>query len=108
MRKRKQEKPSEPSNRRKERGKSMKKIIKLLKSDSTFLLIIIHVITSIALIIFISLKYDWIVEKFGSYTLFVATCAPIGGFIVGGYYFVADYFSLYFNKDKESEDDVNV
>lgn len=86
----------------------MKKIIKLIKSDSTFLLIIIHVITTLALIIFVSLKYDWIVEQFGSYALFVRTCAPIGGFIVGGYYFVADYFSLYFNKDKESEDDVNV
>lgn len=86
----------------------MKKIIKLLKSDSTFLLIIIHVITTIAFIIFVSLKYDWIVEKFGSYTLFVATCAPIGGFIVGGYYFIADYLSLYFSKDKESEDDDNV
>ena len=64
----------------------MKKIINLIKSDNIYLLVIIH----------------------GSYTLFVATCAPIGGFIVGGYYFVADYFSLYFNKDKESEDDVNV
>ena len=63
----------------------MKKIIKLLKSDSTYLLVIIHVITTLALILFISLKYDWIVEQFGSYTLFVATCAPIGGFIVGGF-----------------------
>lgn len=45
----------------------MKKIIKLLKSDSTFLLIIIHVITTIAFIIFVSLKYDWIVVQFGSY-----------------------------------------
>lgn len=86
----------------------MKKIIKLLKSDNIYLLVIIHVIITLALILFISLKYDWIVEQFGSYTLFVATCAPIGGFIVGGYYFVADYFSLYFDKDKESEDDVNV
>ena len=85
----------------------MKKIIKLLKSDSTFLLIIIHVITTIAFIIFVSLKYDWIVEKFGSYTLFVATCAPIGGFIVGGYYFIADYLSSYFSKDIESEDKNN-
>ena len=47
----------------------MKKIIKLIKSDSTFLLIIIHVITTLALIIFVSLKYDWIVEQFGSYAL---------------------------------------
>lgn len=86
----------------------MKKIIKLIKSDSTFLLIIIHVITTLALIIFVSLKYDWIVEQFGSYTFFVATCAPIGGFFVGGYYFVVNYLSCYFNKDKESEDDVNV
>ncbi len=86
----------------------MKKIIKLIKSDSTFLFVIIQVLITLALIIFISLKYDWIVEKFGSYTLFVATCAPIGGFIVGGYYFVADYFSLYFSKDKESEDNNNV
>lgn len=86
----------------------MKKIIKLIKSDSTFLLIIIHVITTLALIIFVSLKYDWIVEQFGSYTFFVATCAPIGGFFVGGYYFVVNYLPCYFNKDKESEDDVNV
>lgn len=85
----------------------MKKIIKLLKSDSTFLLIIIHVITTLALIIFVSLKYDWIVEKFGSYTFFVATCAPIGGFIVGGYYFVVNYPPWYFNKGKESEDNNN-
>ena len=82
----------------------MKKIIKLLKSDSTYLLVIIHVITTLALILFISLKYDWIVEKFDSYTFFVATCAPIGGFIVGGYYFVVNYPPWYFSKDKESED----
>jgi hypothetical protein len=85
----------------------MKKIIKLFKSDSTFLLIIIHVITSIAFIIFVSLKYDWIVEKFGSYTFFVATCAPIGGLIVGGYYFAVNYLPCHFNKDKESEDKNN-
>ena len=85
----------------------MKKIIKLLKSDTTYLLVIIHVITTLAFIIFVSLKYDWIVEKFGSYTLFVATCAPIGGFIVGGYYFIADYLSSYFSKDIESEDKNN-
>lgn len=64
----------------------MKKIIKLFKSDSTYLLVIIHVITTLALILFISLKYDWIVEQFGSYSLFVIICAPIGGFIVGTYY----------------------
>lgn len=93
---------------KKSRIKSMKKIIKLIKSDSTFLFVIIQVFITLALIIFISLKYDWIVEKFGSYTLFAVWFVPIGGFIVGGYYFVADYFSLYFNKDKESEDDVNV
>ena len=86
----------------------MKKIIKLLKSDSTFLLIIIHVITTIAFIIFVSLKYDWIVVQFGSYAFFVAIYAPIGGFIVGFYYFVIDYLPWYFNKDNESEDDVNV
>ena len=85
----------------------MKKIIKLLKSDSTYLLVIIHVITRLALILFISLKYDWIVEQFGSYTLFVATCAPIAGFIVGVYYFIVDYLPWYFNKDKESEDKNN-
>lgn len=85
----------------------MKKIIKLLKSDSTYLLFIIHVITTLALILFISLKYDWIVEQFGSYTLFVVWFVPIGGFIVGGYYFIVDYLSCYFNKDKESEDNVN-
>lgn len=85
----------------------MKKIINLIKSDSTFLFVIIQVLTTLALIIFVSLKYDWIVEKFGSYTLFVATCAPIGGFIVGGYYFIVDYLSLYFSKDKESEDNNN-
>lgn len=85
----------------------MKKIIKLFKSDSTFLLIIIHVITTLALIIFVSLKYDWIVEHFGSYALFVMTCAPIGGFIVGGYYFILDYLPWYFNKRKESEDNNN-
>ena len=89
---------------KKSRIKNMKKIIKLLKSDSAYLLIIIHVITTIAFIIFVSLKYDWIVEKFGSYTLFVATCAPIGGLIVGGYYFVVNYPPWYFSKDKESED----
>lgn len=85
----------------------MKKIIKLIKSDSTFLFVIIHVITTLALILFISLKYDWIVEQFGSYTFFVATCAPIGGFIVGNYYFIVDYLPLYFNKGKESEDNNN-
>ncbi len=85
----------------------MKKIINLIKSDSTFLFVIIQVLTTLALIIFVSLKYDWIVEKFGSYTLFVATCAPIGGFIVGGYYFIADYLSSYFSKDIESEDKNN-
>lgn len=89
---------------KKSRIKSMKKIIKLLKSDSTFLLIIIHVLATLALIIFISLKYDWIVEQFGSYTLFVATCAPIGGFFVGGYYFVVNYPPWFFSMDKESED----
>lgn len=86
----------------------MKKIIKLLKSDSTFLLIIIHVITRLAFILFVFLKYDWIVEQFGSYMLFVVWVAPFGGFIVGFYYFVIDYLPCYFNKDKESEDDVNV
>ena len=85
----------------------MKKIIKLLKSDSTFLLIIIHVITTIAFIIFVSLKYDWIVEQFGSYALFAVTFAPIAGFIVGVYYFIVDYLPWYFNKDKESEDNNN-
>ena len=54
----------------------MKKIIKLLKSDSTFLLIIIHVITTLAFILFVFLKYDWIVEQFGSYMLFVVWVAP--------------------------------
>lgn len=82
----------------------MKKIIKLLKSDSTFLLIIIHVITTIAFIIFVSLKYDWIVVQFGSYAFFVAIYAPIGGFFVGGYYFVVDYFSRYSNRNKESSE----
>lgn len=86
----------------------MKKIIKLIKSDNIYLLVIIHVIITLALILFISLKYDWIVEQFGSYTLFVATCVSIGGFIVGGYYFIFDYLPWYFNKDNESEDDVNV
>ena len=86
----------------------MKKIINLIKSDSTFLLIIIHVITTLALIIFVSLKYDWIVEKFGSYTFFVATCVPIGGFFVGGYYFVVDYFSRYSNRNKESSEKKDV
>ena len=85
----------------------MKKIIKLLKSDSTYLLVIIHVITTLALILFISLKYDWIVEQFGSYALFVMTFAPIAGFIVGVYYFIVDYLPCYFNKDKESEDKNN-
>lgn len=85
----------------------MKKIIKLLKSDSTYLLIIIHVITGLALILFIFLKYDWIVEQFGSYTLFFVWVVPIGGFIVGIYYFVVDYLPRYFNKCKESEDNNN-
>ena len=86
----------------------MKKIIKLLKSDSTYLLIIIHVITTLAFILFISLKYDWIIEQFGSYMLFVAGVVPIGGFIVEIYYFVVDYLPWYFNKNKESEDNKNV
>lgn len=82
----------------------MKKIIKLLKSDSTFLLIIIHVITTLAFILFVFLKYDWIVEQFGSYTLFAVWFVPIGGFFVGGYYFVVDYFSRYSNRNKESSE----
>ena len=86
----------------------MKKIIKLLKSDSTYLLVIIHVITTLAFIIFVSLKYDWIVEQFGSYMLFVVWVVPIGGLIVGSYYFVVDYLLRYFNKGKESEDNNNV
>ena len=61
----------------------MKKIIKLIKSDTTYLLVIIHVITTLAFILFVFLKYDWIVEQFGSYMLFVVWVAPIGGFIVG-------------------------
>ena len=92
---------------KKSRIKKMKKIIKLIKSDSTFPFVIIQVLATLALIIFVSLKYDWIVEKFGSYTLFAVTCVPIGGFIVGGYYFIADYLSSYFSKDKESEDNNN-
>lgn len=86
----------------------MKKIIKLLKSDSTYLLVIIHVITTLAFIIFVSLKYDWIVEQFGSYTLFFVWVVPIGGFIVGIYYFVIDYLPWHFNKNKECEDNNNV
>ena len=85
----------------------MKKIIKLLKSDSIYLLVIIHVITTLAFIIFVFLKYDWIVEYFGSYTLFAVWVVPIGGFIVGSYYFIVDYLPWYFNKDKESEDNNN-
>lgn len=85
----------------------MKKIIKLIKSDSTFPFVIIQVLATLALIIFVSLKYDWIVEKFGSYTLFAVTCVPIAGFIVGVYYFIVDYLPWYFNKDKESEDNNN-
>lgn len=86
----------------------MKKIINLIKSDSTFLLIIIHVITTLAFIIFVSLKYDWIVEQFGSYTLFAVWFVPIGGFFVGGYYFVVDYFSRYSNRNKESSEKKDV
>lgn len=86
----------------------MKKIIRLFKSDNTCLLVIIHVITTLAFILFISLKYDWIVEQFGSYTLFVVIYAPIGGFIVGSYYFIVDYLPWYFNKNKECEDNNNV
>lgn len=86
----------------------MKKIIKWLKSNSTYLLVIIHVITTLAFIIFVSLKYDWIVEQFGSYTLFFVWVVPIGGFINGGYYFVVDYLPWYFNKGKESEDNKDV
>lgn len=86
----------------------MKKIIKLLKSDSTFLLIIIHVITTLAFILFVFLKYDWIVEQFGSYTLFAVWFVPIGGFFVGGYYFVVDYFSRYSNRNKESSEKKDV
>lgn len=86
----------------------MKKIIKLINSDSTYLLVIIHVITTLALILFISLKYDWIVEQFGSYTLFVVWFVPIGGFFVGGYYFVVDYFSRYSNRNKESSEKKDV
>lgn len=86
----------------------MKKILKLIKSDSTFLLIIIHVITTLAFIIFVSLKYDWIVEQFGSYTLFAVWFVPIGGFFVGGYYFVVDYFLRYSNRNKESSEKKDV
>ncbi len=86
----------------------MKKIIKLIKSDSTFLFVIIHVITTLAFIIFVFLKYDWIVEQFGSYALFVMTFAPIAGFIVGVYYFVVDYFSRYSNRNKESSEKKDV
>ena len=85
----------------------MKKIIKLIKSDITYLLVIIHVITTLAFILFVFLKYDWIVEQFGSYMLFVVWVAPIAGFIVGVYYFIVDYLPWYFNKDKESEDNNN-
>lgn len=85
----------------------MKKIIKLLKSDSTYLLVIIHVITTLSSILFVSLKYDWIVEQFGSYTLFFVWVVPIGGSIAGIYYFVVDYLPWYFNKNKESEDNNN-
>lgn len=85
----------------------MKKIIKLLKSDSTYLLVIIHVITTLAFILFVFLKYDWIVEQFGSYTLFFVWVVPIGGFIIGIYYFVVDYLPWYFSKNKESEDKIN-
>ena len=85
----------------------MKKIIKLIKSDSTYLLVIIHVITTIAFIIFVFLKYDWIVEQFGSYKLFVVTFAPVAGTLVGSFYFIIDYLPCYFNKDKESEDNNN-
>ena len=86
----------------------MKKIIKLIKSDSTYLLVIIHVITRLAFIIFVSLKYDWIVEQFGSYMLFVVWVVPIAGFFVGGYYFVVDYFSRYSNRNKESSEKKDV
>lgn len=85
----------------------MKKIIKLLKSDSTYLLVIIHVITTLALTLFIFLKYDWIIEQFGSYALFAVTFAPVTGTIVGSFYFIIDYLPWYFNKDKESEDNNN-
>lgn len=86
----------------------MKKIINLIKSDNIYLLVIIHVIITLALILFISLKYDWIVEQFGSYTLFVVTFAPVAGTIVGSFYFLIDYLPWYFNKDNESEDNKNV
>ena len=86
----------------------MKKIIKWLKSNSTYLLVIIHVITTIAFILFISLKYDWIIEQFGSYTLFAVWFVPIGGFINGGYYFIVDYLPWYFSRNKESEGNKNV
>lgn len=82
----------------------MRKIIKLIKPDTTYLLIIIHVITTLSFILFVSLKYDWIVEQFGSYMLFAVWVVPIAGFIVGVYYFIVDYLPWYFNKDKESED----
>lgn len=85
----------------------MKKIIKLIKSDSTYLSVIIHVIITLALILFISLKYDWIVEQFGSYTLFIVTFAPFTGTIIGIFYFIIDYLPWYFNKCKESEDNYN-
>ena len=82
----------------------MKKIFKLINSDTTYLLVIIHVITRLAFIIFVCLKYDWIVEQFDSYMLFVVWFVPIGGLIVGSYYFVVDYLLRYFNMSKESED----
>lgn len=85
----------------------MKKIINLIKSDNIYLLVIIHVIITFALILFISLKYDWIVEQFGSYTLFAVWFVPIGGFINGGYYFIVDYLPWYFSRNKEIEDNIN-
>ena len=92
---------------KKSRIKNMKKIIKLIKSDSTFPFVIIQVLATLALIIFVSLKYDWIVEQFGSYTLFAVWFVPIGGFINGGYYFIVDYLPWYFSRNKEIEDNIN-
>ena len=85
----------------------MKKIIKFLKSDSTLLFIILHIISISICLCFGVLKYDWIIQRFGNYWIFAVCVAHIGGFIVGGFYFIVDYLPWYFNKDKESEDNNN-
>ena len=85
----------------------MKKINKWLKSNSTLLFIILHIISiSICLCLGI-LKYDWIIQRFDYYWIFVACVAPIGGLLLGTFYFIFGFLPDFFYDDEESEDNNN-